>query len=405
MSKPLTTPFGTFRLYRSLEQGNQNHQGRAATLQAWDAADEFLLQTLSEPDRALPSSPRILLLNDRFGVLTVGLSRLLAGQGAVLINQSDSWLAQAITRQNLTANRMAAESVQFIDSLTQPEGVFDLLLLRIPKNLGLLEDQLTRLRPCLKPDTRIIATGMIRNTPPTAWKVMDRIIGPTVPSKGWKKARMLFVRPEDRPEPPSPYPVCWPLPDIEGRDWPNIELINHANVFSRDKLDLGTRLFLEHLPNPAEFPRPARDIIDLGCGNGVLGTLMAMNSADSRVRFVDESFMALASARATFMNAGGEASRAEFLAGDGLQQIDRHSADLILCNPPFHQDHVVGTHTAESMFAEAARVLRTDGQLWVVGNRHLGYHKTLGHHFLELDTVASNAKFVVLNARSPRQRQ
>lgn len=424
VSKPLQTPFGPFRLDRSLAQNSQGHgqrhdqrhRGREATLQAWDAADEYLLKAVAELDPPLADGARVLLLNDRFGALTCPLKHHLAAIQGELVNQSDSWLAQETTRHNLSRNQLDASRTYFIDSLANPSGEFDLVLLRIPKNLGLLEDQLIRLRACLRPDTRLIATGMIRNTPPTAWKVMDRIIGPTVPSQGWKKARMIHVTPEFRPESrpdsrrdtPSPYPVRYPLPEIAGRAWPQIDLINHANVFSRDKLDIGTRFFLEQLPTPADHDTPVTDIIDLGCGNGVLGTLMALSFPDSRIRFLDESFMALASAQATFSAAHGDAERpdseqAEFLAGDGLKGQAANSADLILCNPPFHQDHVVGTHTAETMFEEAARVLRPGGQLWVVGNRHLGYHKVIGRHFLELGTVASNAKFVVLNARSPRK--
>ena len=82
--------------------------------------------------------------------------------------------------------------------------------------------------------------------------------------------------------------------------------------------------------------------------------------------------------------------------------------DRVLCNPPFHQQQVVSDHIARQMFRDARRVLREGGELWVVGNRHLGYHKTLKRLFGNATLVASNRKFVILRAvrllgaRSPR---
>jgi 16S rRNA (guanine1207-N2)-methyltransferase len=50
------------------------------------------------------------------------------------------------------------------------------------------------------------------------------------------------------------------------------------------------------------------------------------------------------------------------------------------------------------MFSGARRALRGGGELWVVGNRHLGYHVTLRRVFGNSEVVASDPKFVVLRA-------
>jgi 16S rRNA G1207 methylase RsmC len=50
------------------------------------------------------------------------------------------------------------------------------------------------------------------------------------------------------------------------------------------------------------------------------------------------------------------------------------------------------------MFEQSANVLRQDGALWVVGNRHLDYHVKLKHWFRSVNVVASNKKFVILRA-------
>ena len=50
------------------------------------------------------------------------------------------------------------------------------------------------------------------------------------------------------------------------------------------------------------------------------------------------------------------------------------------------------------MFAGARAALRPGGELWVVGNRHLGYHARLRRLFGNCEVVACDPKFVVLRA-------
>ena len=73
-------------------------------------------------------------------------------------------------------------------------------------------------------------------------------------------------------------------------------MVNYAGTFSADHLDIGTRLFLQHLPSRSDKAR----IVDLGCGNGVVGLAAALASPKASLTFVDESYQAVASARATF---------------------------------------------------------------------------------------------------------
>jgi 16S rRNA (guanine1207-N2)-methyltransferase len=70
--------------------------------------------------------------------------------------------------------------------------------------------------------------------------------------------------------------------------------------------------------------------------------------------------------------------------------------DLVLNNPPFHSHQATTDATAWRMFTGSRAALRRGGELWVVGNRHLGYHVKLKRLFGNCDVVASNPKFVVL---------
>jgi len=373
MTNRLTIAQGEFELNRLPKRPRE-------LLRAWDAADEYLLDTLAEQPELLAGA-RILIVNDSFGALAVALS---AYRPYAL---SDSYLSQQATRLNLAANNLPEQSVGLLSSLEMPEGVFDLVLIKVPKTLALLEDELIRLRPHLTASTRVIVAGMIKTLPASVWKLLERLIGPTTTSLAKKKARLIFafLNP-GLVVPPSPYPVSYRLENTE------YLISNHANVFSRDSLDIGTRFFLQHLPSRQD----ACDIIDLGCGNGLVGLIAAERCPEATVHFVDESFMAVASARDNFRRAFGERREATFRVGDGLMEAESESADLILCNPPFHQHNTIGDQIAVSLFKQSKRVLRKGGELWVVGNRHLDYHSYLDRLFGAHSIIAANSKFVIV---------
>jgi 16S rRNA (guanine1207-N2)-methyltransferase len=162
---------------------------------------------------------------------------------------------------------------------------------------------------------------------------------------------LIFSSPDPALDPgTSPYPLHFRLEETGDL------ITNYAAVFSRERLDIGTRFFLEHLP----ASNAEQTIVDLGCGNGVLGLVAARRNPRATLIFTDKSFMAVASAEESFRPAFGE-RQAQFRVTDALAGIPRGSADLILNNPPFHQENVVGDQIAWRMFREAKEVLRERG--------------------------------------------
>lgn len=140
-------------------------------------------------------------------------------------------------------------------------------------------------------------------------------------------------------------------------------------------------------------------MIDLGCGNGAIGLSLLSKSPDTRLLFVDESYMAVASAEQTIArNMPAQLAQCDFSVDDCLTRQPSSSADIIICNPPFHQQQAVTDHIAWQMFKDARRVLRIGGQLRIVGNRNLAYHVKLQRLFGHCETLDSNKKFVVLSA-------
>ena len=167
-------------------------------------------------------------------------------------------------------------------------------------------------------------------------------------------------------------------------------------VFARQKLDIGTRLLLPHVASEIRgLPRGAR-VLDLGCGNGVLGLTALVLRPDLQVTFSDVSSQAILSARRNVRVNCPEAA-AEFVHYDGVSPDSGHF-DLVLLNPPFHEGGIVGDHIALALFRQVARHLVRGGSMLLVGNRHLGYHKSLRRYFSGTRQLDANRKFVVFRA-------
>jgi 23S rRNA (guanine1835-N2)-methyltransferase len=370
-----TVPQGQFKLNRSPFGDPQN-------LQAWDAADEYLLNYVASECK--PSAGiKLLVLNDSFGALSVALNTL---RPDVV---SDSYLSQQATRFNLVQNDLPEPDGSLMNSLEPLNKRYDLVLIKVPKTMAFLEDQLIRLRPALTASSKVVLAGMIKNLAPSVWTLVERLLGATTTSLARKKARLIFAEPDPgKPMPSNPYPTGYRLEN--SRYW----ISNYSNVFSREKLDIGTRFFLQHITHRVE----KCDIVDLGCGNGVVGLIAAERNPAASVHFIDESYMAIASARDNFSRAFGQQRVATFTIRDGLRDFQTESADLILCNPPFHQQHTVGDQIAYGMFKQSRKILRSRGELWVIGNRHLPYRSYLDRFFGSHRVIASNSKFVILKA-------
>ena len=391
----LTTPWGDYALTRFPEDPRDQ-------LRAWDAADEYLLRHLdgtadSAGGHRTELSGTVVALGDRWGSLVTALSGAPdRAEGARLVQISDSYLGQQATRANLGRAATGTDAVELLSTRDTPPERIDVLLVRVPKSLALLEDQLHRLAPAVHAGTVIVGAGMTTEIHTSTLKLFERILGPTRTSLAVRKARLILCTPDlALPRGTDPWPHSYQLPEdigvVSGRT-----VVNHAGIFCAERLDIGTRFLLRHLPRRSGPER----VVDLGCGNGVVGTAAALANPAADVLFVDESHQAVASAEATYRANTDPAGHggAEFLVGDGLADVPPGSVDLVLNNPPFHTHQATTEATSRRMFTGARDALRPGGELWVIGNRHLGYHVKLRRLFGNCEIVSSDPKFVILRA-------
>ncbi|MBT5230610.1 MAG: methyltransferase, partial [Methylococcales bacterium] len=324
----------------------------------------------------LHAESRLLIINDAFGALTCALSQYQP------INRSDSFVSQYSCQRNMSSIENQVVYQSSIDELNSP---VDVVLIKVPKTLAFLQDQLIRLKSVITPQTQVIAAGMVKQIHTSTLNLFEQNIGTTKTSLATKKARLILSQVNSQTEPQTLPESQWAVPEY------NLTIVNQANVFSREKLDLGARLLLENLP------KDHQSYIDLGCGNGVIGFRLQQLNPEAQIQFIDESYMAVASAKAGYQLNFPEGSQATFLVNNALTGL-KPPVDCIVCNPPFHQQHAIGDHIAWQMFTQAKAMLKQGGEISIVGNRHLQYHSKLKKIFGNVRSIASNKKFVVLSS-------
>lgn len=398
MNQHYETPFGDYNLKR-IPDTDKN-------LQAWNAADLYILKQLAEwthSGKLDLKYSKILILNDAFGALSVPMSQFSCD------SYSDSVISHDAAVLNIKKNCPEnLENLTLIKSTDNIVKKYDLVLFKEVKSLKFLKDEMFKLTQCLKPETLIVGGIMAKNLQKNTLEMLTRTIGPAHASLTWKKAKLLIVTPEaNKIIECSDSDKAASVTTDQGNSIVTYQLDNSkeliynlANVFSRNKLDIGTRFFLQHLPGDnRQSEKQFRKIIDLGCGNGVLSLRAAQVYPDAGITCIDESYMAVASARMT-LEANLTADRPDIIytAANALTDYPADSADLILCNPPFHQQYVVGDAIAWQMFKQSKKVLEKGGELWIVGNRHLGYHLKLKKIFGNQKLIAENNKFVIIKA-------
>ncbi|SEH92743.1 16S rRNA (guanine1207-N2)-methyltransferase [Rheinheimera pacifica] len=374
---------GSLQLHRwPLNQPNNS-------LQAWDAADELLIlhaqEAISQFTLQHQRQPTLLLINDSFGALSSALS------GCTQFQINDSVLAAKGTLYNRQQNNIADSGLQQLSSLAPYPAQPDIVLLKLPNNHSYLQYILQQLARVVTPQSIILASAKAKDISRNVLAMFDNTLGPATASLTVKKCRLIECS-FSAPLPGAAaveFPLAWPLEQTE------FTVINHANVFSREKLDQGARFFLQHLPEI----KSAQRVIDLGCGNGVLGLALLTQHNDFQLLCCDESYMAADSAQQTIANnLPDKLAQCEFIVDDCLSQQADKSADVVLCNPPFHQQHAVTGHIANQMFTDAKRVLKQGGRLRIVANRHLGYADVLKRLFGNCHQLAADPKFVILEA-------
>ncbi|MGI5188091.1 class I SAM-dependent methyltransferase [Promicromonospora sp. CA-289599] len=404
---------------------------------AVDATDRLLLDEAAPLIAQDPDG--VVVIGDRFGALSLGALAL--GARDIRVHQ-DLITAEAALSANsarvsevLWDGHARAAANAPVPHEPAPIGLtvrdtFDshllegarLVLLQLPTSLAELTEIAEHVARYADPAVTLLAGGRVKHMTHAMNDVLGASFAQVSASLARQKSRLLIAREPRSDVGPLTYPVTARLTDREilaatgaPEESPDagLTVVAHGAAFAGATLDLGTRFLLAQAGRwpeltdapgtqgtPADSPfgpdyldgRPVA--VDLGCGTGILATVLALRYPRAHVIATDRSAAACASTAATLAANGVRAAVVRGDAGD-LLPVPDGSADLVLLNPPFHDRAALSTDAAHRMFAAAGSVLREGGELWTVFNTGLHYRGALQRAVGPTEHVAQNPKFTV----------
>jgi len=171
----------------------------------------------------------------------------------------------------------------------------------------------------------------------------------------------------------------------------NFTFFTDNGVFSKDRLDFGTRTFLENLPLDK---MRGKKILDVGCGYGPIGIVLSKIS-DASVLMIDVNRRALHLAEMNTKE--NHVSNVRILESDCYQNIQDEKFDYILTNPPIH----AGKVKVYEIVMNARNYLKDNGSLWIVIRKDQGAKSMINDlkTYYTVDVIAKNKGFFIISCR------
>lgn len=165
-------------------------------------------------------------------------------------------------------------------------------------------------------------------------------------------------------------------------------------MFSHDRIDAGSRLLVECLPETAKGAAA-----DFGAGWGYLSAMLAERTKGlAAIDLYEADHASLEAAR---KNLAGLSRPPEFgfFWHDLVGETVGHKYDLVVMNPPFHQSRAADPAIGQAMIEAASLALKPGGQLLMVANRGLPYDHALKAGFKDVRELRNESGFRVIAAR------
>lgn len=174
-----------------------------------------------------------------------------------------------------------------------------------------------------------------------------------------------------------------------------LQLLSKPGLFGWNKVDAGSALLIEQLEQLSPLPNPLNTCVDLGCGYGYLTIAAASLDICKSINhwtLTDNNAAALQLAQ---QNLQRSQLNGEVIAADAGKSI-RVKADLLLCNPPFHQGFGIDGDLTDKFLLSAKHLLAPQGIALFVVNQFIPLERKASGLFKEITLVVDNGSFKVI---------
>ncbi|MEM1525688.1 MAG: methyltransferase [Ignisphaera sp.] len=171
----------------------------------------------------------------------------------------------------------------------------------------------------------------------------------------------------------------------------SVEFEVAPGLFSYREVDEGTRLLLEY----AQIPEVGT-VLDMGCGYGVIGIVIAKLNPKLEVYMVDINKDAVEISRRNVIRNACDPNKVKILYGNLYEPVKGIKFNAIYSNPPFS----AGMEIVEKIILEAPDYLLPGGSLQVVVRKGAEkIHQMMIRSFGYVEKLASKRGYKVLLAR------
>ena len=147
-----------------------------------------------------------------------------------------------------------------------------------------------------------------------------------------------------------------------------IKLIVDNGVFSKSHVDIATNFMLNTILKSEEI---SGEVLDLGCGYGVVGIVLSKFFKDLKITMIDINERALGLAKKNCKKNNLE--NIQIIESDGFSQIkEKKEFDVIITNPPIR----AGKQVIYKMYEDSYNHLKKGGKLYLVINKKHGAPST-----------------------------
>lgn len=332
------------------------------------ARDTTMAEVLVEAIEALGLSGHGLLIEDTSG----RLHEMLAEEG------------RSLTRWDRRA-REGQKASPFPPQPIPPEGPFDLICIRMPSANEELQMDIHLAHNLLRDEGRLFVYGANDEGIKSVAKKMAASFGGVETLLTKRHCRVWVGTKSGEDLAPATLDTLQQAVRLKTPQGP-LKLISYPGLFAQGRLDTGTALLLENLPNL----KPEAQVLDYGCGAGTIAAAMKAVSDDTHFTLLDIDALAIYAAQTNVPNEN-------YLVADHLPK-DAGTFDLIISNPPIH----TGKNQTHAIFAELCKAapahLAKKGQLLVVVQKTVPAARLLEPYFKKAECIAESPGFRIWSA-------
>ena len=395
MFSTFKSPPNDYRSYRQQVFHARDQVFRVVTrpgIFSWDRLDtgtRLLIETME-----VDPTDTVLDLGCGYGI--VGLAAAgMAPQGRVYLADSNVVAVEA-TRRTLALNNVTNAEARLSDCASAVRDVaFDVVATHLPRGKVAARQFIVDAAAVLKPGGRLYLVGHKRAGIKPFVAYAQEVFGNgkvVALKKGCRVA--VCIKDEGTTVPETDYHQWHEFSAEAGGQV--YCFVSKSGIFSWDKLDAGTRVLVE-----TNKIRPADTVLDLGCGYGIVGLIAAEKARQGRVYLADSSVVAMEAARRTLALNG--VTNAEVHLSDGAAAVRDIRFDVVVTNPPFHQERQTDYNVAHQFIRDAASVLQRRGRLYVVANRFIRYEHQMNESFHQMSVAYEDNLYRVLLAVRPKK--